>query len=81
MICGATLENDFSARIQVSRRNWGLEIGDRGYGHGRFLLGVILFSLVGLIVDLGEEFGSDATAAGHRAELCVIDRGTEGVLS
>ena len=81
MICGATLENDFSGRIQVSRRNRGLETGDRGYGDGRFLLGVIFFFLVGLIVDPGEEFGSDATAAGHRAELCMFDGGAEGILS
>jgi len=38
-------------------------------GRGRrFLLGLFFF-LIGLVVDLGEEFGGDAGRSGHRADL------------
>src|SRR5438034_7433944 len=81
MSCSATLENDLSAGINISHRNRGFEIGDRGNRDGRFLLGVVFFFLIGLIVDLGEQFGGDARATDQRAELCMFDGRAEGILN
>src|SRR5438552_4358729 len=81
MSCSATLENDLSAGINISHRNRGFEIGDRGNRDGRFLLGVVFFFLIGLIVDLGEQFGGDARATDQRAELCMFDGRAEGILA
>src|SRR3989442_15265140 len=81
MSCSATLENDLSAGINISHRNRGFETGDRGNRDGRFLLGVVFFFLIGLIVDLGEQFGGDARATDQRAELCMFDGRAEGILA
>src|SRR5260370_42297965 len=64
--------------MQVGGGNRGFEVGDGWCG---WLLFVGVFLFVGLIVDLGEELGSDAGTASKGADLCVIDGGSEGIPS
>jgi len=77
---GTALEYKLLAGVQIGHGTGRLELGDGGDGDRRLFLGVILF-LVGLVVNLGEEFGGNAGAAFQRTNLSVLDRDPERVLS